>query len=109
MDAQEGVVLFLLDQMAEQHAKEVLLAYTVLLSSGVGGCSPSSGQHKGGGWDLVCTISAEGFKQTHVAELHCIDWPQLCSLNCLEDIALTSSAPGQQAVTAWCRIKQMCP
>ena len=83
MDAQEGVVLFLLDQMAEQHAKEVLLAYTVLLSSGVRGCSLISGRHKNRGWDLVCTISAEGFKQTHVAELHCINWPQLCSLKVL--------------------------
>ena len=31
MDAQEGVLYFLLDQMADQHVKELLLAYFLLL------------------------------------------------------------------------------
>ena len=35
MDAQEGVVYFLLDQMADQHIKEAAVAYFVLLSSGL--------------------------------------------------------------------------
>ena len=41
MDAQEGVVLFLLDQMAEDHVKEAAIAYFVLLSTGgeAEGCS----------------------------------------------------------------------
>ena len=34
MDAQEGVIYYLLDQMTEQHIKEVLVAYFILLSSG---------------------------------------------------------------------------
>ena len=34
MDAQEGVLYYLLDQMAEQHIKETLLAYVILLTSG---------------------------------------------------------------------------
>ena len=34
MDAQEGVIYYLLDQMADQHIKEVLVAYFILLSSG---------------------------------------------------------------------------
>ena len=37
MDAQEGVLYYLLDQMADQHTKETLLAYVVLLISGVPG------------------------------------------------------------------------
>ena len=35
MDAQEGVLYYLLDQMADQHIKETLLAYVILLSSGI--------------------------------------------------------------------------
>ena len=34
MDAQEGVIYFLLDQMADQHVKEAAVAYFVLLFSG---------------------------------------------------------------------------
>ena len=34
MDAQDGVIYFLLDQMADQHVKEQLLAYFVLLLNG---------------------------------------------------------------------------
>jgi hypothetical protein len=34
MDAQEGVTDWLLDQMAAQHVKELLLAYYLLLLSG---------------------------------------------------------------------------
>ena len=34
MDAQEGVLFFLLDQMAEQHVKELMLAYFMLLRFG---------------------------------------------------------------------------
>ena len=34
MDAQEGVIYYLMDQMTEQHIKEVLVAYFILLSSG---------------------------------------------------------------------------
>ena len=35
MDAQEGVVYFLLEEMAQQRIKENLLAYTLLLSRGL--------------------------------------------------------------------------
>ena len=35
MDAQDGVIYFLLDQMADQHVKEQLLAYFILLAHGV--------------------------------------------------------------------------
>ena len=35
MDAQEGVTDWLLDQMAAQHVKELLLAYYTLLLAGV--------------------------------------------------------------------------
>lgn len=38
MDAQEGVIYFLLDQMADQHIKEATIAYFTLLSSGAPGC-----------------------------------------------------------------------
>lgn len=34
MDAQEGVLYFLLDQMSDQHVKELLLAYAFLLRAG---------------------------------------------------------------------------
>lgn len=34
MDAQDGVLYFLLDQMADQHVKELLLAYVLLLKLG---------------------------------------------------------------------------
>lgn len=34
MDAQDGVIYFLLDQMADQHVKEQLLAYFALLANG---------------------------------------------------------------------------
>lgn len=34
MDAQDGVIYFLLDQMADQHVKELLLAYFLLLQLG---------------------------------------------------------------------------
>lgn len=34
MDAQEGVVYFLLEEMEQQRIKENLLAYTLLLSRG---------------------------------------------------------------------------
>lgn len=34
MDAQDGVIYFLLDQMADQHVKEQLLAYFILLLNG---------------------------------------------------------------------------
>lgn len=37
MDAQDGVIYFLLDQMADQHVKEQLLAYFALLSHGTHG------------------------------------------------------------------------
>lgn len=40
MDAQEGVVYFLLDQMADQHIKEAAVAYFVLLASGAWPCTP---------------------------------------------------------------------
>ena len=35
MDAQDGVIYFLLDQMSDQHVKEQLLAYFILLLNGV--------------------------------------------------------------------------
>ena len=34
MDAQDGVMYFLLDQMADQHVKELMMAYYVLLRHG---------------------------------------------------------------------------
>lgn len=33
MDAQDGVIYFLLDQMADQHVKEQMLAYFILLAN----------------------------------------------------------------------------
>ena len=44
MDAQEGVIYYLLDQMTEQHIKEVLVAYFILLSSGAALFRPGSSQ-----------------------------------------------------------------
>lgn len=40
MDAQEGVVYFLLEEMAQQRIKEHLLAYALLLINGARSCPP---------------------------------------------------------------------